>query len=152
MRRMCRRARQSRKAAELWDRFAVHYTPTHGSWLNQAEIEIGMFTAVSGETTNSQSEDPKDRGKSLEPPREPDRVKIAWKFDRKAARRGSAVTIANPSSGQRPSDTAAAEGAGVNAPNSAQVYDNSRSAHAGLQAPTPLVDVVFMSGSSLSLR
>jgi hypothetical protein len=31
-------------AAEVWDRFTIHYTPTHGSWLNQAEIEIGMFT------------------------------------------------------------------------------------------------------------
>src|ERR1039458_1879083 len=30
-------------AAEVWDRFTVHYTPTHGSWLNQAEIEIGIF-------------------------------------------------------------------------------------------------------------
>ena len=27
----------------LWDRFTVHYTPKHGSWLNQAEIEIGLF-------------------------------------------------------------------------------------------------------------
>ena len=27
----------------LWDRFTVHYTPTHGSWLNQAEIEISLF-------------------------------------------------------------------------------------------------------------
>src|SRR6516165_10493548 len=31
-------------AAEVWSRFTVHYTPTHGSWLNQAEIEIGIFT------------------------------------------------------------------------------------------------------------
>jgi hypothetical protein len=30
--------------SEVWDRFTVHYTPTHGSWLNQAEIEIGMFS------------------------------------------------------------------------------------------------------------
>jgi hypothetical protein len=29
--------------AEVWNRFTVHYTPTHGSWLNQAEIEIGML-------------------------------------------------------------------------------------------------------------
>ena len=29
---------------EIWDRFTVHYTPTHGSWLNQAEIEIGLFS------------------------------------------------------------------------------------------------------------
>ena len=28
---------------EIWDRFTVHYTPTHGSWLNQAEIEISLF-------------------------------------------------------------------------------------------------------------
>ena len=28
-------------ATEVWDRFTVHYTPTHGSWLNQAEIESG---------------------------------------------------------------------------------------------------------------
>ncbi|MGH9584519.1 MAG: transposase [Bryobacteraceae bacterium] len=28
---------------EIWDRFTVHYTPKHGSWLNRAEIEIGMF-------------------------------------------------------------------------------------------------------------
>jgi hypothetical protein len=28
----------------LWDRFTVHYTPTHGSWLNQAEIEISLFS------------------------------------------------------------------------------------------------------------
>ena len=29
---------------EIWDCFTVHYTPTHGSWLNQAQIEIGLFT------------------------------------------------------------------------------------------------------------
>lgn len=28
---------------QIWDRFTVHYTPTHGSWLNQAEIEISLF-------------------------------------------------------------------------------------------------------------
>src|ERR1051325_2463812 len=31
-------------AAEVRGRFTVHHTPTHGSWLNQAEIEIGMFS------------------------------------------------------------------------------------------------------------
>ena len=30
--------------AEIWSRFTVHYTPAHGSWLNQAEIGIGMFS------------------------------------------------------------------------------------------------------------
>ena len=27
----------------IWGRFTVHYTPKHGSWLNQAEIEISLF-------------------------------------------------------------------------------------------------------------
>jgi hypothetical protein len=30
--------------SEIWDRFTVHFTPTHGNWLNQAEIEIGIFS------------------------------------------------------------------------------------------------------------
>lgn len=33
-----------RKGLKLWERFTQHYTPKHGSWLNQAEIEIGIFS------------------------------------------------------------------------------------------------------------
>lgn len=29
---------------EIWDRFTVHYTPKHGSWLDQAEIELSLFS------------------------------------------------------------------------------------------------------------
>ena len=28
----------------IWNRLTVHYTPKHGSWLNQAEIEISLFS------------------------------------------------------------------------------------------------------------
>jgi hypothetical protein len=28
---------------QLWNRLTVHDTPKHGSWLNQAEVEIGLF-------------------------------------------------------------------------------------------------------------
>jgi transposase len=28
----------------LWNRFTAHYTPKHGSWLNQAELAIGLFS------------------------------------------------------------------------------------------------------------
>jgi hypothetical protein len=31
------------KARALWERFEVHYTPKHGSWLNQAEIAINIY-------------------------------------------------------------------------------------------------------------
>jgi hypothetical protein len=29
---------------KLWKRFKVHYTPKHGSWLNPAEIEVGLWS------------------------------------------------------------------------------------------------------------
>jgi hypothetical protein len=29
--------------SKVWERFTIHFTPAHGSWLNQAEIEIGLF-------------------------------------------------------------------------------------------------------------
>ena len=32
-----------RSAAKSRDRFTIHYTPNHGSWLNQAEIELGLY-------------------------------------------------------------------------------------------------------------
>jgi hypothetical protein len=32
-----------KRGEELWGRFTPHFTPKHGSWLNQAEIEIGIF-------------------------------------------------------------------------------------------------------------
>ncbi len=28
----------------LWDRLTLHYTPKHGSWLNQAEIELSLYS------------------------------------------------------------------------------------------------------------
>ena len=28
----------------IWERFTVHYTPKHGSWLNQAEIELSLLS------------------------------------------------------------------------------------------------------------
>jgi transposase len=31
------------EARRLWERFEVHYTPKHGSWLNMAEIELSVL-------------------------------------------------------------------------------------------------------------
>jgi len=31
------------RGGALWARFTVHFTPRHGSWLNQAEIEISLL-------------------------------------------------------------------------------------------------------------
>jgi len=32
------------EGGRLWDRFTLHYTPKHGSWLDQAEIELSLFS------------------------------------------------------------------------------------------------------------
>jgi hypothetical protein len=32
----------------LWNPFTVHWTPKHGSWLNQAKIAISQFSAMLG--------------------------------------------------------------------------------------------------------
>jgi len=31
------------RGCHLWKRLTVHYTPKHGSWLNQAEIELSLY-------------------------------------------------------------------------------------------------------------
>ena len=38
----------------LWSRLTVHYTPKHGSWLNQAEIELSLVSRQRlGDATHS---------------------------------------------------------------------------------------------------
>ena len=75
-------------AAQVWDRFAVHYTPTHGSWLNEAEIEIGMFSRQClGKRRIPSLKILKAEARAWNRRVNRDRVKIAWKFDRKTARR-----------------------------------------------------------------
>jgi hypothetical protein len=75
-------------AAEVWDRFTVHYTPTHGSWLNQAEIEIGIFSRQClGKRRIPSLETLRTEAKAWNRRMNRNQVKIEWKFDRKAARR-----------------------------------------------------------------
>jgi hypothetical protein len=74
--------------AQVWDRFTVHYTPTHGSWLNQAEIEIGLFSRQClGKRRIPSLKVLKAEAKAWNRRMNRDRVKINWKFDRRAARR-----------------------------------------------------------------
>jgi hypothetical protein len=28
---------------QIWERFTLHYTPSHGSWLNQAAFKLGLI-------------------------------------------------------------------------------------------------------------
>jgi DDE superfamily endonuclease len=75
-------------AAEVWSRFTVHHTPTHGSWLNQAEIEIGIFSRQClGKRRIPDLKTLHREAQAWNRRMNRDRVKIAWKFDRKTARR-----------------------------------------------------------------
>ena len=75
-------------AAEVWSRFTVHHTPAHGSWLNQAGIEIGLFSRQClGNRRIPDLETLRREAKAWNRRMNRDRVKIAWKFDRKTARR-----------------------------------------------------------------
>jgi transposase len=73
---------------EVWNCFTLHYTPTHGSWLNQAEIEIGMLSRqclgrrrIPDLATLERETRAWSRRMNCA------RTRINWTFDRKAARR-----------------------------------------------------------------
>ena len=71
----------------VWNRLKVHYTPKHGSWLNQAEIELSL---VSRQCLGSRRIPTLDRLASevgsWNVKANHDRTCIQWKFNRKAAR------------------------------------------------------------------
>ena len=73
---------------ELWDRFTVHFTPTHGSWLNQAEIEIGRFARQClGKRSIADLKTLRRQARAWNRRINRAGTKINWQFDRKAARR-----------------------------------------------------------------
>ncbi len=72
----------------IWDRFTVHYTPTHGSWLNQAEIEIGLLARQClGTRRIPDLQTLRRESRAWNRRINRARVPINWKFDRRAARR-----------------------------------------------------------------
>ena len=72
----------------LWDRFTVHYTPKHGSWLNQAEIEISLFSRQClGRRRIPSLRQLQRQARAWSRKMNRNQVKINWKFTRKKARR-----------------------------------------------------------------
>ncbi len=71
----------------LWDRFRVHYTPKHGSWLNQAEIEISLFSRQClGRRRIPSLGDLRREARAWGRRMNRNRVTIDWRFTRKKAR------------------------------------------------------------------
>jgi hypothetical protein len=74
--------------AEIWECFTPHSTPPHGSWLNQAEIEIGLFARQClGKRRIPNLPTLRREAAAWNRRVNRDQIKIDWKFDRKAARR-----------------------------------------------------------------
>jgi hypothetical protein len=72
----------------LWNRFTVHYTPKHGSWLNQAEIEISLFSRQCLGTRRLPTLlRLKEEARAWNATVNEARTKIDWQFSRKDARR-----------------------------------------------------------------
>jgi transposase len=73
---------------QLWDRFTVHYTPVHGSWLNQAEIEISVMAGQClGKRRLGTIDMLRKEVRAWNRRTNRAKLKINWKFDRKAARK-----------------------------------------------------------------
>lgn len=74
--------------SQVWRRFVIHYTPKHGSWLNQAEIEIGIFARQClGKRRIPDLQTLRRQCKAWVRRINRAGTKINWKFDRKAARK-----------------------------------------------------------------
>ena len=72
----------------LWERFSVHYTPKHGGWLNQAEIEISMFSRQClGRQRIPSLEQLQRRAGAWNRKMDRDSVTINWQFTRRKARK-----------------------------------------------------------------
>ena len=72
----------------LWDRFTVHYTPKHGSWLNQAEIEISLFSRQClGRRRIPSLPELQREAQAWNRRMNRDHVTINWQFTRSKARR-----------------------------------------------------------------
>jgi transposase len=72
----------------LWSRFTVHYTPKHGSWLNQAEIEISLFSRQClGQRRIPTLTCLRGEAKQWNTRQNEARTTINWQFTRRDARR-----------------------------------------------------------------
>lgn len=72
---------------KLWSKITPHYTPVHASWLNQAEIEISMFSRTClGKQRVADINSLKIRAAAWRKRMNKNKIKINWKFSRKKAR------------------------------------------------------------------
>ena len=75
------------QGGDVWDRLSVHYTPKHGSWLDQAEIELSLYSRQClGTRRIADLRTLKRETKAWNRKANHKRTKIDWRFTRKKAR------------------------------------------------------------------
>jgi hypothetical protein len=74
------------EAYRLSQRFELHYTPTHGSWLNMAEIEMGIFEPGCLGKRRASVDELKRRVAALQAERNAAHATIDWRFSTGDAR------------------------------------------------------------------
>jgi len=74
------------EARRLAQRFEVHYTPKHGSWLNMAEIEIGIIQRQCLRQRKANRDALLDTLRHWESERNDARCQIHWRFTTPQAR------------------------------------------------------------------
>ena len=73
---------------KIWARFEVHHTPNHASWLNQAEIAIGIYSRQClGKDRIPNFKELKSRTKAWNKRANREKIKITWTFTKKKARK-----------------------------------------------------------------
>jgi len=72
---------------KLWNKFTVHYTPKHASWLNQAEIEISLLSRQClGKSRMGDIDILNKKVKAWNKAVNRNKTKIQWNFTTKKAR------------------------------------------------------------------
>ena len=75
-----------KEAKRIWDRFEFIYTPTHGSWLNMAEIELHILNSQCLNRHIDSMEQIKKEVAAWENYRNNKHSKIDWRFTNEHAR------------------------------------------------------------------
>ena len=79
---------EEKQGGEMWSRLTIHPTPIHGSWRNQAEIELSLYSRQClGSRRIPDLQTLQRETRSWKARLNHDQVKINWKFNRRADRK-----------------------------------------------------------------
>ena len=74
------------EARRIAERLEIHYTPEHGSWLNMAEIELGVLARQCLDRRIPAQEILREETRAWESQRNQDGIRVDWRFTTEDAR------------------------------------------------------------------